>query len=605
MNTLIKNNREKIQNAHNVPSSAFCLPYYILCLLWLIAANRAFGYSGGTGEPNNPYLISNVADLLELADDEANYSKCFLLTADLNLADHTFNTAVIAPDKSNAEGFQGTVFNGVFEGAGHKINNLIIDTDNIFNSYMGLFGYIYNSDPDTNNEGEVNNLRIENIQIKAGEDLSYSGGLVGYNEYGYIHDCCSTGVINVDGDGAIKYIGGLIGYNLSDYIINCASSVDVNGGVNCYYIHSIGGLIGYHSRYMYGNIYNCSAFGTVRVFVRGNPANYICTSLGGLIGLNYYGNIIDCNSWGAVIGDVADVCLGADIGGLVGYNESGLISSCFSSSNIIGGEMQYSGGLVGYNSLGASITESFTSGHVSGLSEVGGFVGYNEGSINKCYSLGTVFDASVTGGFVGHNYRGNISNCYSRGDVNAGNGAVRVGGLVGYNETYGMSAKIFHCYSTGDVNAGTGSTYVGGMVGYDYYGDINNSYFLDTSGPDNGLGEPLTDSQMKQQANFVGWDFVGETVNGTEDIWWILENVTYPKLNWQRFQPDDSNDNDGGLYSPDFNFDYFINFLDFAVFANAWMKENPFISLDEDNDVDIYDLKIFCNDWLETATNGN
>jgi hypothetical protein len=31
----------------------------------------------------------------------------------------------------------------------------------------------------------------------------------------------------------------------------------------------------------------------------------------------------------------------------------------------------------------------------------------------------------------------------------------------------------------------------------------------------------------------AGWDFVGETANGTEDIWWILEGKDYPRLWWE------------------------------------------------------------------------
>ena len=31
----------------------------------------------------------------------------------------------------------------------------------------------------------------------------------------------------------------------------------------------------------------------------------------------------------------------------------------------------------------------------------------------------------------------------------------------------------------------------------------------------------------------AGWDFVSETANGTEDIWWILEGKDYPRLWWQ------------------------------------------------------------------------
>jgi hypothetical protein len=31
----------------------------------------------------------------------------------------------------------------------------------------------------------------------------------------------------------------------------------------------------------------------------------------------------------------------------------------------------------------------------------------------------------------------------------------------------------------------------------------------------------------------AGWDFADETINGTEDIWWILEGQDYPKLWWE------------------------------------------------------------------------
>jgi predicted outer membrane repeat protein len=48
----------------------------------------------------------------------------------------------------------------------------------------------------------------------------------------------------------------------------------------------------------------------------------------------------------------------------------------------------------------------------------------------------------------------------------------------------------------------------------------------------------------------------------------------------------------------DYNKDGIVNFLDFAIFANAWQTQNPNISLDGDNDVDIYDLRIFCGSWL-------
>ncbi|UCG57108.1 MAG: hypothetical protein JSU70_19860 [Phycisphaerales bacterium] len=31
----------------------------------------------------------------------------------------------------------------------------------------------------------------------------------------------------------------------------------------------------------------------------------------------------------------------------------------------------------------------------------------------------------------------------------------------------------------------------------------------------------------------AGWDLVGESANGTEDIWLVIEGQDYPKLTWQ------------------------------------------------------------------------
>jgi len=31
----------------------------------------------------------------------------------------------------------------------------------------------------------------------------------------------------------------------------------------------------------------------------------------------------------------------------------------------------------------------------------------------------------------------------------------------------------------------------------------------------------------------AGWDFIGETANGTEEIWWINEGKDYPRLWWK------------------------------------------------------------------------
>ena len=56
---------------------------------------------------------------------------------------------------------------------------------------------------------------------------------------------------------------------------------------------------------------------------------------------------------------------------------------------------------------------------------------------------------------------------------------------------------------------------VGGLVGYSY-GSITSSY---------STGTGRTTAQMQKASTFLqaGWDFVGESVNGTWDIWRIDE----------------------------------------------------------------------------------
>ena len=91
------------------------------------------------------------------------------------------------------------------------------------------------------------------------------------------------------------------------------------------------------------------------------------------------------------------------------------------------------------------------------------------------------------------------------------------------------------CYSAGKVS---GNTYSGGLIGADDHSAFVVGCFWDTetSGKTtsaNGAGK--TTAEMKKAATFSGsgWDFVGETNNGTDDIWRIDEGKDYPRLSWE------------------------------------------------------------------------
>jgi len=103
-----------------------------------------------------------------------------------------------------------------------------------------------------------------------------------------------------------------------------------------------------------------------------------------------------------------------------------------------------------------------------------------------------------------------------------------VGGLVGYSDS---DSRIATSYSVARPTAPDDSLYIGGLVGD---GTAGSSYFLapaDGGGPDNGIGAPLTDGEMRQQASFVGWDFyeAGEDAAGL----WLMPENAYPILLWQ------------------------------------------------------------------------
>jgi hypothetical protein len=224
-------------------------------------------YNGGTGEPNNPYQIANVVNLLTLACDANDYNKCFILTTDIDLdpnltGNQIFTTAVIAPDEDNSNWeFDGVAFTGVFDGAGHTIRNVIIDTNGDAGSFLGLFGFIGDS--------EIKNLRMENIHIDSGNRSLDIGGMVGNNTSGEIRrSSCSGSIIASD----LSYrIGGLVGNNQGD-IIECFSKTSVTAGDSS---KELGALIGRNQ----GLAINVYASATVTC---GNSCRYI----GGLIGLD-------------------------------------------------------------------------------------------------------------------------------------------------------------------------------------------------------------------------------------------------------------------------------------------------------------------------------
>jgi formylglycine-generating enzyme required for sulfatase activity len=234
---------------------------------------------------------------------------------------------------------------------------------------------------------------------------------------------------------------------------------------------------------------------------------------GGLAGSNN-GTVTHCYSTGAVSGVNR-------IGGLVGMN-SGTVTQCYSTGTVDGND--FVGGLAGWSNI--TVIQCFSKGTVTGKDYVGGLVGLKRGDVTQCYSTCVVIGNYSVGGMLGFNNRGNLTMCYSTGII-IGNDYV--GGLVGLNR-----GGVTQCYSSGTVNGNGG---VGGLIGKKDSGNVTDCFWdTQTSGQtisDGGTGKTTTEMKTKSTFTDAGWDFVGETANGPNDIWWINEGKDYPRLSWQ------------------------------------------------------------------------
>jgi len=249
----------------------------IFCLF-----SSVFAYSGGTGEPNNPYQIATVSDWNDLMHSSADWNKNFIMTADVNLQGVTLTPVGNSTNK----------FTGVFDGNNHIIRNVDINMPASY--YVGLFGYIGSG-------GRVCKLGGENVRIIG---YNYVGGLVGENYYGTIAACYTTGsVTGTDtGPGYIGYIGGLVGWNLgtisASYTRCTVTGDDYVGGlvgdsagvvIDCYAMGAVfggrcvGGLVGRNK----GTVDRCYAAGTV------DEGDYV----GGLVGWNTDLNDVNTSFW--------------------------------------------------------------------------------------------------------------------------------------------------------------------------------------------------------------------------------------------------------------------------------------------------------------------
>ena len=332
-----------------------------VCILVLALGPAAPAqYGGGTGEPNDPYLIYTPQQMNAIGADPNDWDKHFKLMADIDLSEFVYDRAPIAPDVDDATRFQGMPFEGVFDGNECTVSHLTIEGS----GHLGLFGKL-------SSEARVSNLTMEAVDVNGTGD--YVAALAGINE-GRIENCHSTGVIS----GCV-YVGGLVGYDSRGSISSSSSTSTIMAADN------VGGLVG---RSYEDELLTCHSSGSV---TGGDNA-------GGLAGVNWEGALLECYSTARVSGN-------DNVGGLVGYGVLNSVSRCYSTGEVTGHDDI--GGLVGCNR--GSVANCYSTGMVAGSSCVGGLIGQTDyASVSNCYSTGSVTGSHEVGGLVGDEYRENV-----------------------------------------------------------------------------------------------------------------------------------------------------------------------------------------------------
>lgn len=281
--------------------------------------------TSGIGTARTEIHISTEEDWAEFAKncelDSWSLDKYVVLEGDIVLSE---NYEAVIPG-----------FGGIFEGNGHKISNLRIETAG---SDMGLFRYI--------REGaEVRNLSVSG-RVQPEGSQSRVGILAGVN-YGKIRNCSVAG--SVTGD---ESVGGIAGVNeASGEIRQCSSAAVVTGN------HKTGGICGENS----GVLNNCSNSGSINTYSKEVTYDLDDINMENLENLS----------------DMSNVAAHTDTGGIVGCSE-GKIYYCTNTGTVGYQHVGYNtGGIVGRLHQGY-VQNCTNDGQIYGRKDVGGIVGQME-----------------------------------------------------------------------------------------------------------------------------------------------------------------------------------------------------------------------------------
>lgn len=273
-------------------------------------------------------MYRTVSSIEEWKKMKQSLSENYMLVADL--------------DFQNATGYQVGNLSGKFDGNGHTIRNITIE------SGSSLFGTI---------TGTVKNLYVENY--KKTSKTSY-GGLIDYLNTNAVVDNVHMKKVNI---AAATYLGGIAGYSNNATISNSSvTDYRVNNTLNAVEIQ-VGGLIG---RIVQSVVDHCYV---QEVDIELSDPDVVYAA-GGLIGEVSSGTVDSVYATGAIHTDFQEA------GGITGRN-AGYISNAYTNVDIFS-QQDLLGGIAGYSS----------NDKISNTLVVGNIYSYAQDTVNTHRTIG-------------------------------------------------------------------------------------------------------------------------------------------------------------------------------------------------------------------------
>ncbi len=380
----------------------------LLCLIALSALILPVS-AAGTGEVDNPFIVTNPTELQSIQNNLTAY---YVLGNDIDLTGVTWTPIAT-----------GGQFLGELNGAGHTISNLNLNLS--LNTSVGLFSV-------ASSGASFKNITIDSFTVVGENNV---GALVGYIKMAEAtHDWCvidNVDVTNSNVRANTSYAGSIYGFGQT-YAHVRMNDCDVSDGKVTTGSTYCGGLVGagaYTSSVL--EMTECTA---VRMSV--TTGSYSC---GGLVGNGAHTssvlNVTDCIVRDSVITTGSYHC-----GGLVG-------NGAYTSSvlNLNGNEVENCVITTGSPNCGGLVGNG---AHTSSVLNV------NDCEVNECTVVATT---SSAGGIVGETYQStsSITNSFVT-DTTVLAGSGKAGGVGGNLDA--VNATVSTC-NVANVNVKGATTY--------------------------------------------------------------------------------------------------------------------------------------------------